>query len=292
MMLSERRGWKTSDYALLVLLVVFAAWYSKGAWLDIINRALVDPENGHALFAPVVALYLFWLRRSRLQFVRYRPSFVGTAVMIASVFLIHWGLERNILAVWHLGAVLLIIGCIMTMTGIELIRQFAPAIFCLFFLIPTPGVVRVALAVPLQDLATGLTISILELSNIDAVREGMVIQIGNPPKSVAIGEACNGMRMVFALFLVIFGFAFSAPFRMETRILLLASCPIIALACNVVRLVPTSLVYGHASLDFADAFHWYAGLCMLPLALLMLLALVRVMNWLDIPTMKWRLVPQ
>ena len=98
--------------------------------------------------------------------------------------------------------------------------------------------------------------------------------------------------MVFALFLVIFGFAFSAPFRMETRILLLASCPIIALACNVVRLVPTSLVYGHASLDFADAFHWYAGLCMLPLALLMLLALVRVMNWLDIPTMKWRLVPQ
>ena len=100
------------------------------------------------------------------------------------------------------------------------------------------------------------------------------------------------MRMVFALFLVIFGFAFSAPFRMETRILLLASCPIIALACNVVRLVPTSLVYGHASLDFADAFHWYAGLCMLPLALLMLLALVRVMNWLDIPTMKWRLVPQ
>ena len=76
MMLSERRGWKTSDYALLVLLVVFAAWYSKDAWLDIINRALVDPENGHALFAPVVAFYLFWLRRSRLQFIRYRPSFV------------------------------------------------------------------------------------------------------------------------------------------------------------------------------------------------------------------------
>ena len=292
MRIGERRGWKTRDYSILGVLLVFAAWYSRDAWMDIFHRAMVDPENGHALFAPIVAFYLFWLRRSRLQFIRYRPSFIGTLVMVGSIILMHWGIDKNVLAIWHLGAVLLLIGCVMTMTGVEVVRQFAPALFCLFFLIPTPGIVRVALATPLQDLATGLTISILELSNIDAVREGMVIQIGNPPKNVAIGEACNGMRMVFALFLVIFGFAFSAPFRTETRMLLLASCPFIALTCNVVRLVPTSLVYGHASLEFADVFHWYAGLCMLPLALIMLLGLVKLLDWLDIPTMKWRLIPQ
>ncbi|MAJ45733.1 MAG: hypothetical protein CBC35_00220 [Planctomycetes bacterium TMED75] len=292
MMFGERRGWMNRDYVMLAGLLLAAVWFSREAWMDVFNRAVIDPENGHALFAPVVALYLFWLRRSRLQFIRYRPSFIGTLLVGFSIFMLYWGLDKNILAVWHLGAVLLLIGCLVTMTGIEVIRQFAPAILCLFFLIPTPGYVRITLAAPLQDLATSLTITILEASNIDAVRDGMVIQIGNPPKNVAIGEACNGMRMVFALFLVMFGFAFSAPFRIETRLLLLASCPIIALTCNVVRLVPTSLVYGHASEEFADQFHWYAGLCMLPLALLMMMGLIKLLNWLDIPTMKWRLVPQ
>ena len=279
----------TQDYLLLGLLALVAIWLARDAWSDMISRALNDPENGQALFAPLVAGYLFWLRRSRLQFIRYRPSIVGPAVIALGVALLWWGIERDVLAVWHGGAVILLIGCLFTMTGLEALRQFFPAILCLFFLIPTPGMIRVALAAPLQDFATLVTTSILDISDIHAVRDGNIIQIGEPPVAVAIGEACNGMRMVFALLLVVFGFVFSAPFRVETRILLLALSPLIALACNVFRLVPTSLVYGHASIDFALQFHWIAGLVMLPLALLILFGIVRLLSWLDIPTMSWRL---
>ena len=285
----DRRGWMTQDYLLLTILLLVAIWLARGAWTDIIMRALKDPENGQALFAPIVAAYLFWLRRSRLQFIRYRPSVVGTAVLALGAVLLWWGLERDVLAVWHGGAVVLLIGCVLTMTGLEVLRQFFPAILCLFFLIPTPGVVRLALAEPLQDFATLFTTSILNLSDVHAVRDGRVIMIGQPAVPVAIGEACNGMRMVFALLLVVFGFVFSAPFRVETRVLLLALSPLIALACNIIRLVPTSLVYGHASRDFALKFHWIAGLVMLPLALLILFGIVQLLSWLDIPTMKWRL---
>lgn len=279
----------TQDYLLLGLLLLVAVWVARDAWGDMISRALNDPENGQALFAPLVAFYLFWLRRSRLQFLRYRPSIVGPFVLILATTFLWWGIERDVLAVWHGGAVLLLIGCVLTMTGLEVVRQFAPAIICLFFLIPTPGAIRLALASPLQDFATFFTISILDTSGVQAVRDGSVIMIGEPAVPVAIGEACNGMRMVFALLLVVFGFVFSAPFRIETRILLLALSPLIALACNVIRLVPTSLVYGHASLDFALQFHWIAGLVMLPLALLILFGIVRLLMWLDIPTMNWRL---
>ena len=116
-----------------------------------------------------------------------------------------------------------------------------------------------------------------------------MIQVGNPPIDVAIGEACNGMRMILALSLVVFGFVFSAPFRTEVRFGLLLVSPLIALCCNIIRLVLTSIVYGFATQEFADSFHWYSGLAMIPMSLIMLLGIIKLLTWLDIPCMRWRL---
>ena len=279
----------TQDYLVLLLLLLCSIWVARGAWADMAFRALKDPENGQALFAPIVTMYLFWLRRSRLQFVRYRPSMTGPLVIALGAISSWWGIENDILFVWHGGAVCMIIGCLLTMTGLEILRQFLPAIICLFFLIPTPGTIRIALAAPLQEFATTVTISILDMTNVLATRKGAVILMGEEQVPVAIGEACNGMRMVFALLLVVYGFVFSMPFRVGTRILLFFLTPAIALACNVFRLILTSFAYTFLAPAEADSFHWMAGIVMLPLALLILFGIVRLLRWLDIPTMSWRL---
>ena len=43
----------TQDYLLLGLLLLVAVWVARDAWGDMISRALNDPENGQALFAPL-----------------------------------------------------------------------------------------------------------------------------------------------------------------------------------------------------------------------------------------------
>ena len=106
----------------------------------------------------------------------------------------------------------MVIGRVLAIMGLEFARQFAPVLIALLFIIPTPGIVRMALGEPMQALATNLTMGVLDGIGVNAVKQGLVIQVGNPPIDVAIGEACNGMRMVFALGLVVFGFVFSAPF--------------------------------------------------------------------------------
>ena len=279
----------TQDYLVLLLLMLLTFWVARGAWTDMAFRALRDPENGQAVFAPAVALYLFWLRRSRLQFVRYRPSLIGPLVIALGATASWWGIERDVLFVWHGGAVAMLIGCMVTMAGTEVLRQFLPAVLCLFFLIPTPGSIRIALAAPLQDFATTVTISILDMTHVLATQKGSVILMGEEQVPVAIGEACNGMRMVFALILVVYGFVFSMPFRFGTRLLLFMLTPLIALSCNVFRLVVTSFAYTVFTPDQADGFHWFGGMIMLPLALLILFLTVRLLRWLDIPTMRWRL---
>jgi exosortase/archaeosortase family protein len=96
--------------------------------------------------------------------------------------------------------------------------------------------------------------------------------------------------MVFALALVVFAFVFSVPFRPWTRVILIALSPVVALVCNVVRLVPTALVYGFSDPDTAEQVHDVAGWLMLPLSLVLLLGVVRLLRWLDFPVFRWRML--
>ena len=98
-------------------------------------------------------------------------------------------------------------------------------------------------------------------------------------QDVAIAEACNGMRMVFTLFLACYLFAFVTPLRTWVRVLIIALSPVVAVLCNIARLVPTVWMYGHGSQEAAEAFHDASGWVMLVVAFVMLKSSVEVLRW-------------
>ena len=63
------------------------------------------------------------------------------------------------------------------------------------------------------------------------------------------------------------------------RVLIIVLTPLVAIVCNVVRLVPTVWMYGHGSRDAASAFHDASGWVMLVAAFLMLKGSVEVLRW-------------
>lgn len=283
------RGWNLQNLTILMVMIAVVAWWGRLALSDILAFATGQVDNGYILFAPAVAAYLAWLRRSRLQFLRYRPTLVGVGVIAAGMLLSDWGDRNGVQVAWHFGVLLAIFGCVYSMTGWEVVRQFAPVIIAMLLVVPIPGRIRFAMAAPAQEVSVATAHAVLQLLGFDAVRAGNVITIDG--EAVAVGEACNGMRMVFALGLVVFAFVFSVPFRTSTRLLLIALSPVVALLCNIVRLVPTSVAYGWFDPVTAEQIHDIGGWLMLPLALLMLMGVVRMLRWLDLPVMNWRLVP-
>ena len=289
MQIAVGRGWSRERLLLMATMTGLVVWWGRRALEDIYAFASGQTDNGYILLAPAVAIYLAWIRRSRLQFVRYRPTLMGPLLVAAGVLASDWGDENGVQLLWHGGVLLALLGCVLSMTGWELVRQFAPAIIAMSFVVPIPGRVREALAGPAQDFSVATAHMMLELVGFDAIREGSIIVIEGQP--VAVGEACNGMRMVFALALVVYAFVFSIPFSMGTRLFLVAAAPIVALACNVIRLVPTSIAYGWFDQTLAEQIHDVGGWLMLPLALLMLMGIVKLLRWLDLPVMNWRLVP-
>lgn len=290
MVISRSRAWTPRDVGLLAILLGVVAWMFRAPLTDIFTVALRDEEQSHILLAPLVAIWLVWIRRSRLHLVRVHPSFIGCGVVVAGAFLSWFGFHTNTFIAWHVGALLALAGAVISFTGLEPLRLFGPATGSLAFMLPVPGTIRQMISIPLQSMATNVTQNCLELFGFQAARLGNVLLING--EYIAVAEACNGMRLVFSLGLVIYAFAFSVALRPSMRLLLLALSPVVALVANVLRLIPTSLLYGTTTASTAEQFHDISGWVMLPLALLALLGILKLLSWLELPVFSYRLASQ
>ncbi len=290
MKLRPRRAWHLRDFILLTALMAVGIWFLRQPLGDIISIGLHDEEQSHIFLAPLVAIYLLWLRRTRMRYVMVQPSLVGPLVVVLGWLLSWWGFHSGTQIAWHGGAVAVLLGILLSLTGLTPLQIMGPVFAVLVFVLPIPGEIRHRIAYPMQELATTVTHSMLELIGVVAVRSGNVLIING--EQVAVGEACNGMRMVFALGLVVYAFAFGSPFKPSTRIILLGLSPFIAILCNVIRLVPTSMIFGYGTVDAAERFHDLAGWIMLGLALLILMGVLRLNRWLEFPVTSLRLASQ
>jgi exosortase len=274
--------------ALLMVVLGIAATFD--VWADIYRLAANDEEYSHIFLVPLVAAYLVWVRRVRFRFCKPTATFVGPVLAAFGWGMSSFGFYRGIQSMWHLGAVLVVLGCVLAVTGKGVIFRFFPAVAVLLFLVPVPGMIRQQVALPLQSWTAAISQSLLETLGVDVARSGNLISINGTP--VAIAEACNGLRMVFALILVSYAFGFALPLRNSVRVLILLASPLAAILCNVVRIVPTAWLYGFGSKSFADQFHDYSGWVMLPVAFMMLYGIIRVLKWAMIPVTRYTLASQ
>lgn len=282
-----RNGWsllRLAGAALLVALGVAVAW---DAWRDIYHIASRDEEASHIFLVPVVAAYLIWVRRRRLRHMPATSSWLGPALVLSGWLLLNWGEQRLWQSVFHLGAILIVVGCLVTAIGSRILREFAPAFLVLVFLIPVPGRFRQRVAMPMQNATAQVTEGLFDVLGIEVTRSGNLLRCNGV--DVAIAEACNGLRMVFALGLVCYAFAFGNPLRPYARFLVLAASPLAAIVCNVIRLIPTVYVYGYYPNHVADQFHALSGWVMLFVAFFLLMGILRTLRWAMIPVYRFTL---
>ncbi|MCC6907856.1 MAG: exosortase/archaeosortase family protein [Phycisphaerales bacterium] len=275
-----RRTWDFSLGLWLGVLTLVAVAATIDLWRDIFAIGWQDPENSHLILAPFVAAWLIWVRRERIRFVRPNPSVSGPLVVIAGWISVRIGYQYGIIVAQHGGALLIVCCAALTMLGPQVVRLFLPAAAALLFILPVPGRIREAIALPLQEHTAQITHYLLTAIGIPLERGGSVLTINGT--EVAVAEACNGMRMVTALMLITFAFVFSVPMRQRIRLFFLILSPVIALLVNVIRLVPTVLLYGYASESVATTFHDISGWIMLFVALGILWAMLGLLRWLEI----------
>lgn len=279
------RAWRPIDAILLASLVLAAIVAAWPAWRDIFSVGWHDPEQSHVLLAIPVAIWLTWLRRARLVNARPAWSLAGPLVIAGAWALGDYGLATSRDVFWHLAALLLVIGAALTIVGPRMLLRFAVPAAALLALMPIPGTIRTEIAQPLQEISAVCAKYLLEIVGVPVTRSGNMLVLNGHP--VVIAEACNGMRMVAALGVVAYTFAFSVPAKPAVRVLLLALSPLLAVIVNIIRLMPTVLFYGYADDGFAHLFHDVSGWLMMLVALGVLWSFMRLLRWMELPVLNY-----
>jgi exosortase len=252
-------------------------WAFWTALAEAANRWAHDPQYSHGFLVPVFAALLLWLRRKHLRPADVAPSWWGLPLLLAGVAARLAGTYFSYDYLDPFALLPCLAGLCLLAGGRGAWRWAWPAVLFLFFMIPLPHRVSVALAEPLQRLATVAGCYALQTLGLPAVPQGNVILLNDV--EIGIVEACSGLRM-----LVVF-FALSTAVALVTRrplweklVIVLSAVPI-ALFSNLVRVTATGVLHQTAGSEVANAFfHDAAGWLMMPLALALLWAELKVLG--------------
>ncbi len=261
-----------------------------GALADIYERAIKDEENSHILLVPLVALWMVWVRVGRIRYCRPSWTFIGPIIVAIGWLSWSYGYWHNRDTFFHLGAILVVLGCVMAVLGRHVLMRFMPAVALLIFLVPISTHVRQKIAVPMQNRTTRAVEVAMKIGGMDVRRDGNSLTYNN--QSITIIDQCNGMRMVFPLILVGYAFSFGLPLNNWVRAMIMIISPFVAIFCNVLRIMLTILVVAFGPKGMFEPFHDAAGWAMLPVSFLLLLGIIRMLRWAMIPVMRYTLVSQ
>jgi len=288
LLLADRlSGWHLLGAIIMAIIGVIITF---DAWREIYLYAVRDEDASHIFIVLPVALWLIWVRRMRFRHVRPSGRIIGPILALAGWAIGSYGFNHQGMFYYHVGALLVVLGCIFSVLGKNVLFRFFPAVAVLMFIMPVPGEIRQEIGLPLQAGTARIAQLMLEIMGVTTEVSGNQLSINGVP--VTIAEACNGMRMVFPLFLIGYAFGFGLPLKNFVRWSILIFSPLVALACNVLRTLPVIWLYGHGPKSVADSFHDYSGWLMLPIAFLLLLAIIRLMKWAMLPVTRYTLASQ
>jgi exosortase len=269
-------------FFLLSTVMIAFLWSYWPGFVDLWKTWMISDEYNSGLLVPILAVYILWTRRHTIAQCQIKPSVIGIFIFIAAQALRFFGLLFLYGSAERLSIALSIFALVVLMFGWQVFKKVATTLLFLCLMLPWPNRIRSAISLPLQRWSTASAVFLLELMGFDIVREGNIIHIGE--SSVAVVEACNGLRMITA-FIVICGLVVLLVKRTwwEKLIVLASSLPI-ALICNTIRLAITAIFFTVLEGEYwAKMFHDFGGYAMMPLALAVVVAELKLLTKLTIP---------
>jgi exosortase len=236
---------------------------------ELAHRWSNDSQYSHGYLVPVFAAALLWMRRENRPAFEPRFSWWGVALLSLGVALRFVG---DFIFLDWLDAIALLpclAGLAVLCGGKAALRWSWPAIAFLAFMVPLPYRVEIALAHPLQRVATKASNYSLQTLGLPAVAEGNVIFMNE--SQIGVVEACSGLSMLVIFFALSTALTFVVDRPWWQKLLLIVSAVPIALIANITRITVTGVMHetvGHEAANIV--FHDLAGWLMMPFALVLL----------------------
>ena len=277
--MNKEVGFWESPTATLVVLVGGLALITASFW-NTLHPSLIDywekPLYSHGWLIPVLAVLLIWLRwqpdvvpafSSVPVVARWWGVGLLTFGFAVRLLFTQWGME--VPEMWSY--VICLGGAVLLVGGWKFFVWASPVVVFLVFMLPFPYRMMRAVLIPLQEMATTGSVYMLQMLGYGAYRDGKTITIGET--SMEIIEACSGLRMLTIFIAICWAVVLIVERPWWQRVVIVASSVPIAVGVNVLRISMTGMCAYHTNnpeLAYG-IFHDWAGLVMMPMAIVILL---------------------
>ncbi len=268
----------------MLALLAITAWSYWPTMTDLFKEWQRNEDYSAGQLVPLVAIFFVWVRRKQLKECVLQPCWWGgiTLLVLAFAARMH-GLLFMFESAQRYSLVFAAAGLVLMVAGWQVFRRVSWILLFLFLMVPLPGRIHNMISGPLQRLATSGSVFILEAFLPHVSRQGNVVML-NENTPMAVAEACSGLRMLTA-FIIVAGFIayMIKRARWQKAVLLTSSIPV-AVVCNIIRIVATAILMLLVSTQAGEKFfHDFAGVVMMPAAVLLLFGEVWLMDRLVVP---------
>lgn len=233
-------------FLVLAMLVLGTIIYWSGL-TEIVSRWQQQEAYSHGYVIPFIVLYILWERLPLLRLRAARASWSGLFIIsIALASLIIGELSALYLLIQY-SFILFLIGLALVTVGAAT-RYIIVPLSMLFFVVPLPYFLEVALSAQLQLWSSVLGVEMIRAFNIPVFLEGNIIDLGGYRLQVV--EACSGLNYLFPLMSLGFIIAYFYQAAFWKRLfIVLVTIPITVLMNSIrITLVGVSVNYGGISL--------------------------------------------
>jgi exosortase len=266
----------------LILIIAACFWLYRPEISQLWEIWLSNDEYSSGLLVPFLAAYVIWNRRKQLEKIPKQSLLAGLAVFLFAQAVRFFGLIFMYDSAQRFSIVLSCAAIVIFLFGWQFFRKLSPILLFLCLMLPVPVSMRTSIMSPLQDWATSSAVFSLETMGFEVWREGNIIHIGNA--TVAVAEACNGLRMITAFFVISGFFVLLMKSVWWEKVIIFASALPIGLFCNTLRLTLTALAFTVLKGEFWEkAFHDFGGLLMMPMAIAVIFFELWLLRRLKLP---------
>ncbi len=245
---------------------------------ELIQDWVHDDNYSHGFFIIPISIYLLYRQRDELSFPA-RSSRLGLVVLIFGCIGLILGAAAGEFFTTRLSLVLMVTGLAFYHMGAQNFRKVWFAFFYLIFMIPIPAIIYYSATLPMQLMASEVTVTMLSAIGVPVTRAGNIINL--PEYSLEVVEACSGLRSLVTLLALGALYAYlRLPGKILPMLLFVATVPI-AIATNVFRVFVTAIGAYAVSRELAENFlHEISGILVFFVALIMMLIISGIMVWI------------
>ena len=247
-------------------------------FIELIGDWYRDDNYSHGFFIIPISIYLFYLQRDKLKFPA-TPNKWGLLFFIFGCMGLILGVAASEYFTTRFAIVLMFSSLGFYYLGYDNFRKVWFSFFFLLFMIPIPSTIYYSATLPMQLMATKVSVFLLKFVGVSVIRDGNIIHL--PDYSLEVAEACSGIRSLMTLMSL--GALYSylkMPGKVLPITLFFSAIPI-AIVTNIFRIFITAIGAYAVSKELAEDFlHEISGMLIFFIALILILILGSILKWI------------